>query len=245
MVSDVCYKVSGRQRCVNTDPGFHCLPCPKRYKGNQPFGMGVEAAKKNKQVTPGHIRVLNRCIWSWGTEYKNVTEEGYTLLLLMSHLRKATQTEVHPLPVITRGWTKVHPLVMTGSCGFPGLQQYHNSGWYCGVLGRISRATCFVPSRTEEPEWAKEVVTFGWWLNRFRCPFRCVNPRTRAKKKPTTATNMQNASTSATSATRCTSVSVALVTLGMASSVERTRIWTAGPIKTSCVTLTPLIIARR
>lgn len=50
MVSDVCYKVSGKQRCVNTDPGFHCLPCPKRYKGNQPFGMGVEAAKKNKQV---------------------------------------------------------------------------------------------------------------------------------------------------------------------------------------------------
>uniref|UniRef100_A0A3Q0T5R9 Thrombospondin-2 n=1 Tax=Amphilophus citrinellus TaxID=61819 RepID=A0A3Q0T5R9_AMPCI len=37
-------------RCVNTDPGFHCLPCPKRYKGTQPFGMGVEAAKKNKQV---------------------------------------------------------------------------------------------------------------------------------------------------------------------------------------------------
>ncbi|KAL7383391.1 hypothetical protein ABVT39_009646 [Epinephelus coioides] len=50
MVSDVCYKVSGTQRCVNTDPGFHCLPCPRRYKGNQPFGMGVEAAKKNKQV---------------------------------------------------------------------------------------------------------------------------------------------------------------------------------------------------
>ncbi|KAM3863184.1 thrombospondin-2 [Diretmus argenteus] len=50
MVADVCYKVSGAQRCVNTDPGFHCLPCPKRYKGTQPFGMGVEAAKKNKQV---------------------------------------------------------------------------------------------------------------------------------------------------------------------------------------------------
>uniref|UniRef100_H2UY11 Thrombospondin 2 n=1 Tax=Takifugu rubripes TaxID=31033 RepID=H2UY11_TAKRU len=41
MVSDVCYKVSGRQRCVNTDPGFHCLPCPKRYKGNQPFVGGT------------------------------------------------------------------------------------------------------------------------------------------------------------------------------------------------------------
>ena len=51
MVSDVCYKVSGVQRCVNTDPGFHCLPCPKRYKGLQPFGMGVEAARKHKQVS--------------------------------------------------------------------------------------------------------------------------------------------------------------------------------------------------
>ncbi|KAF3842215.1 hypothetical protein F7725_024166 [Dissostichus mawsoni] len=50
MVSDVCYKGSGMQRCVNTNPGFHCLPCPKRYKGTQPFGMGVEDAKKNKQV---------------------------------------------------------------------------------------------------------------------------------------------------------------------------------------------------
>uniref|UniRef100_A0A8C6KQZ6 Thrombospondin-2 n=1 Tax=Nothobranchius furzeri TaxID=105023 RepID=A0A8C6KQZ6_NOTFU len=50
MVSDVCYKVSGTQRCVNTDPGFHCLPCPKRYKGTQPYGMGIEAAKRNKQV---------------------------------------------------------------------------------------------------------------------------------------------------------------------------------------------------
>ncbi|KAG7246921.1 hypothetical protein CRUP_018598, partial [Coryphaenoides rupestris] len=49
MMSDVCFKVSGVQRCVNTDPGFHCLPCPKRYKGTQPFGMGVEAAKKHKQ----------------------------------------------------------------------------------------------------------------------------------------------------------------------------------------------------
>ncbi|KAK7902166.1 hypothetical protein WMY93_018935 [Mugilogobius chulae] len=50
MVSDVCYKLGGSQRCVNTDPGFHCLPCPTRYKGTQPFGMGVEEAKKNKQV---------------------------------------------------------------------------------------------------------------------------------------------------------------------------------------------------
>ncbi len=64
MVSDVCYKVSGTQRCVNTDPGFHCLPCPKRYKGNQPFGMGVEAAKKNKQVGWGYSHsVANTMIY--------------------------------------------------------------------------------------------------------------------------------------------------------------------------------------
>lgn len=51
MVPDLCFKSGESQRCVNTDPGFHCLPCPPRYKGNQPFGMGVEAAKLNKQVS--------------------------------------------------------------------------------------------------------------------------------------------------------------------------------------------------
>ncbi|XP_062257425.1 thrombospondin-2 isoform X1 [Platichthys flesus] len=50
MVPDVCFKMSGSRRCINTNPGFHCLPCPKRYKGNQPFGIGVESANKNKQV---------------------------------------------------------------------------------------------------------------------------------------------------------------------------------------------------
>lgn len=52
MVPDVCFKFGESSvNCVNTDPGFHCLPCPPRYKGNQPFGMGVEAAKQNKQVS--------------------------------------------------------------------------------------------------------------------------------------------------------------------------------------------------
>lgn len=51
MVADICFKVGGMQRCINTDPGFHCLPCPRRYKGTQPYGVGVEAAKKNKQVS--------------------------------------------------------------------------------------------------------------------------------------------------------------------------------------------------
>jgi len=54
MVSDLCHKVGGQQQCVNTDPGFHCLPCPLRYKGTQPYGMGVESAKINKQVSHRH-----------------------------------------------------------------------------------------------------------------------------------------------------------------------------------------------
>lgn len=47
IVPDVCFSTS---RCVNTNPGFHCLPCPPRYRGNQPFGAGLEAAQTDKQV---------------------------------------------------------------------------------------------------------------------------------------------------------------------------------------------------
>lgn len=50
VVTDVCFATSRAHRCVNTNPGYHCLPCPPRYKGNQPFGVGLEAARTEKQV---------------------------------------------------------------------------------------------------------------------------------------------------------------------------------------------------
>lgn len=74
---------------------------------------------------------------------------------------------------------------------------------------------------------------------------RCVNQRTHARTRPTTVTNMLNAFTSVTSVTPCTSVSVGPVTLEMASFVEKTQTWMAGPIRTLCVVLTPHITARR
>lgn len=51
VVTDVCFTTSKAHRCINTNPGFHCLPCPPRYKGSQPFGVGLEAARTEKQVS--------------------------------------------------------------------------------------------------------------------------------------------------------------------------------------------------
>ncbi|XP_052606687.1 thrombospondin-2 [Peromyscus californicus insignis] len=50
VATDICFSTNKVSRCVNTNPGFHCLPCPPRYKGSQPFGVGLEAAQTEKQV---------------------------------------------------------------------------------------------------------------------------------------------------------------------------------------------------
>uniref|UniRef100_A0A8C5STC3 Thrombospondin-1 n=1 Tax=Laticauda laticaudata TaxID=8630 RepID=A0A8C5STC3_LATLA len=49
-VPDTCFVLGGVHRCENTVPGYHCLPCPSRFTGPQPFGQGVEDAMANKQV---------------------------------------------------------------------------------------------------------------------------------------------------------------------------------------------------
>ncbi|ELW69074.1 Thrombospondin-2 [Tupaia chinensis] len=50
VVTDVCFPAGKPGRCINSQPGFHCLPCPPRYRGSQPSGVGLEAAKTGKQV---------------------------------------------------------------------------------------------------------------------------------------------------------------------------------------------------
>ncbi|CAL8304735.1 unnamed protein product [Lota lota] len=36
--------------CVNTEPGFYCLPCPPRFRGSQPYGLGMQVAMETRQV---------------------------------------------------------------------------------------------------------------------------------------------------------------------------------------------------
>lgn len=74
VVTDVCFATSKAHRCVNTNPGYHCLPCPPRYKGNQPFGVGLEAARTEKQVSRC-LRGLRTIRWA-GTERGGQHAEG-------------------------------------------------------------------------------------------------------------------------------------------------------------------------
>lgn len=74
---------------------------------------------------------------------------------------------------------------------------------------------------------------------------RCVNQRTHARTRPTTVTNLLNASTLATLMTRCTSANAGRVMLEMGLSVEKTPTWMDGPTTTLCVGPMQHITARR
>uniref|UniRef100_A0A4W5PBL6 EGF-like domain-containing protein n=1 Tax=Hucho hucho TaxID=62062 RepID=A0A4W5PBL6_9TELE len=65
--------------CVNTDPGFHCLLCPPRYHGNQPYGLGLEDANNTKQVCEPHNPCkdnTHRCSQHAECVYLGVTSES-------------------------------------------------------------------------------------------------------------------------------------------------------------------------
>lgn len=76
VVTDVCFTTSKAHRCVNTNPGFHCLPCPPRYKGTQPFGVGLEAARTEKQVRKPALRALGKGCKSIGKSPGHWAEGG-------------------------------------------------------------------------------------------------------------------------------------------------------------------------
>lgn len=94
MVPDLCFKSGESQRCVNTDPGFHCLPCPPRYKGNQPFGMGVEAAKLNKQVSYAVYGQIGSII---AQVYKCVIAQVYKCVISLAESQTASLRAAHSL----------------------------------------------------------------------------------------------------------------------------------------------------
>lgn len=98
VVPDVCFSTSKSPRCVNTDPGFHCLPCPPRYKGTQPFGVGLEAAQTEKQV--GASLRLSENQEKWGAQGRSYTRDRQEAPVQED---RAEGVGGHELPVMGQG----------------------------------------------------------------------------------------------------------------------------------------------
>ncbi|KAM6951035.1 thrombospondin-2-like [Aplochiton taeniatus] len=85
MVRGVCV-----MECVNTDPGFHCIPCPRRYRGSQPYGLGLLNAWTLQQVCEPYnpckdgthsCHKYAKCVYlglSWEPVYKCECVVGFT-----------------------------------------------------------------------------------------------------------------------------------------------------------------------
>lgn len=76
LVPDICFSTSKVPRCVNTQPGFHCLPCPPRYRGSQPTGVGLEAAKTEKQVRKAGLPCVLWRLWKNQMSSQKKQEKG-------------------------------------------------------------------------------------------------------------------------------------------------------------------------
>lgn len=66
----VCFDVSQCQfnpcfpgvRCINTVPGFRCESCPRGYTGPEVYGVGIEYAQANKQVSHHSYTQVTTCV---------------------------------------------------------------------------------------------------------------------------------------------------------------------------------------
>lgn len=265
LVTDVCFSTTSKaSRCVNTDPGFHCLPCPPRYKGTQPFGAGLEAAQTEKQVSSVGLGVTAR-LPNTQLEPGKTRRAGERTGLCCGKRRQdapalgAGDCVTRCLPLGTARWGQSSGVTQdpAGEPGAPRSPCGPDTCWQRsvepGLCLRVAPegtelecltlpSGCRVGSIPREGPPGRARVSAA-----LTCapPPRCVSPRTPARTRPTGATRTPSASTWATSASPCTSASARRATRAMGSSAGRTRTWTAGPTRTWSVPPTPPTTASR